>query len=327
MIHPQLLEQYNLPEVSAIEPIEIGLIHSTFRLKTTEGDFIAQKLHPTLSSEETASDFLAITNFLQETDIVSPKAILNNQNQVLTKIDNEVWRLQTAVPGITYKRAPSLKIAATAGAILGKFHQACRNFDYDFKSKRNIHNTKAIHQKLQKISQQFQESELYTPVSQEIEELLEIAPTLYLPEDLPKTVIHGDPKISNIMFVDEVATSLIDLDLCNFNSPLIELGDAMRSWCSDNEDKLDNVFKVDYYQAAIENYLENAPNLLSPSEIELIPQAVKLITIELAMRFYNDYFEDNYFGWNEKRFKSRREHNLARARGQKALYHSQLDLI
>lgn len=52
----------------------------------------------------------------------------------------------------------------------------------------------------------------------------------------------------------------------------------------------------------------------------LIPQAFRLLAIELAMRFLKDYFEDSYFGWNAEKFVSRSEHNLVRARGQMGLY-------
>jgi hypothetical protein len=51
-----------------------------------------------------------------------------------------------------------------------------------------------------------------------------------------------------------------------------------------------------------------------------VAQGIGTITLELAARFLADYFNDNYFGWDPKRYKSRRAHNLARARGQIALF-------
>jgi hypothetical protein len=40
----------------------------------------------------------------------------------------------------------------------------------------------------------------------------------------------------------------------------------------------------------------------------------------LAARFLNDYHEDFYFGWDKERYPNRRAHNLARTKGQIALY-------
>jgi hypothetical protein len=72
------------------------------------------------------------------------------------------------------------------------------------------------------------------------------------------------------------------------------------------------------FRAGLKGYLQGSKGLLSKREIKLIPKAIGLITLELSSRFLSDYFEDSYFGWDEKRYKSRRAHNLARCRGQLA---------
>ena len=47
-------------------------------------------------------------------------------------------------------------------------------------------------------------------------------------------VVHGDPKISNIVFARDTnrAVCLIDLDTLTRMPVALELGDALRSWCN-----------------------------------------------------------------------------------------------
>ena len=151
--------------------------------------------------------------------------------------------------------------------------------------------------------------------------LAEELPKLFLPHDLPLRVIHGDPKITNILFgPGGKAKAIVDLDNCNRQSLLGELGDAFRSWCGGEEDDPKNEFRLDLFRTAWKGYSKGAKDFLTTHESGYLPQALGTITLELATRFLTDYFSDSYFGWDKKRYQSRRAHNLARARGQIALY-------
>ena len=86
------------------------------------------------------------------------------------------------------------------------------------------------------------------------------------------------------------------------------------------EDDAKNVFRLEIFKAGWNGYAKSAEGFISARERKLVPKSVATITLELASRFLADYFEDNYFGWDDSRYPSRRAHNLARARGQLALY-------
>ena len=106
---------------------------------------------------------------------------------------------------------------------------------------------------------------------------------------------------------------------------LVDIGDALRSWCNrEGEDAEEPVFDRTFYNAAVEGY--RSSTILTERERQLIPQAFRLITIELAMRFLQDYFEDSYFGWDAAHFETRREHNLVRARNQIELHRQIIQL-
>jgi len=106
------------------------------------------------------------------------------------------------------------------------------------------------------------------------------------------------------------------LDTCSRSSILVELGDAFRSWCGNEEDDPKNRFCLRKFRSAWSGYKKGSDGFLTAREKSLIPKCIGTITLELACRFLTDYFEDSYFGWDSKRYKSRKEHNLARCRGQ-----------
>ena len=313
-----ILTKFNLPEVHGITPLSVGLLHKTYFIETHGGDFILQALHPVLASNEIGEDFKAVTKYLKKQDFYAPKLVVNRGGKTLTKMDDSVWRMQTAIKGVTHDVVKSTHMAKSAGGILARFHKALANIDYEFKTNLVLHETKKEYQKL--IDAAALHPDLLPAVQAEYDFLIDELPKLFLPEKLPVRVTHGDPKISNILFDGfENAISMIDLDTCNRGSVLSDLGDAMRSWCGGKEDDPNNVFKQHVYDAAVEGYLAEA-DFLTAKEKRLIPNAVGAITLELSARFLADYFNDTYFGWDEAHYGSRREHNLARSRGQIALY-------
>lgn len=320
-VQPEIiLKQYDLGKVEQITPIDIGLIHSTYLVEARSGDYILQCLHDLLSSEDIGNDFIAITKHLEKNGFYAAQAITNKKKNLLTKdLDGKVWRIQTKLPGQTHDVVKSKKMAYNAGSILARLHKTLNDIEYKFKSKLILHDTESEYKKMHEAKEK--QLDLLQYVKKEFDLISEELPKHYLPKNIPIRVIHGDPKISNILFDGfENAISVIDLDTCNHSSVLNDIGDAMRSWCGGKEDDSNNKFNKDIYDAAMNGYLNQSKDFLNAKEIQLIPQAVGKITLELAARFLADYFNDSYFGWDEKKYKNRRAHNLARCRGQIAQY-------
>jgi len=111
-------------------------------------------------------------------------------------------------------------------------------------------------------------------------------------------VIHGDAKLANILFKDGEVIAFIDIDTVMRGSRAEDLADLIRSACTGNGGvdlkSADNIIK---------GYVDTAPGLLSSREISLIPETVKKIGFELALRYYTDsiskvkLFKENYPGY------------------------------
>jgi len=137
------------------------------------------------------------------------------------------------------------------------------------------------------------------------------------PPQLPRRLIHGDLKVSNLLFDGDAVCGVIDLDTMGWSSLDIELGDAMRSWCNPGrEDDPQPQFDVGLFAAAMQGYMPVVGPWLQPAEVAALVPAVQRIALELAARFACDALNESYFGWDASRFASRGEHNLVRARNQ-----------
>ena len=132
-----------------------------------------------------------------------------------------------------------------------------------------------------------------------------------LPKNLPTRVVHGDPKISNVMFEGDRAIGMIDLDTCNRHTVLVDIGDAIRSWCRDGYEDEVQRFHLDRFEGILKGYAESGSTLCS-DEVNALWMAGPMITLELSSRFARDVLEDEYFAYDQTQYDSRRAHNLAR---------------
>jgi Ser/Thr protein kinase RdoA (MazF antagonist) len=155
-------------------------------------------------------------------------------------------------------------------------------------------------------------------VAPEAEFLLSTLPPLLLPPQLPRQIIHGDLKLTNFLFDQQgQVTALLDLDTFMEHNLYVELGDALRSWASQ-----DQTFNLQAFAAGWEGYVQTGA--ATELDLQYVLQGLKLITLELGLRFLKDYFDDSYFHWDPQRYPNRPAHNLARCRRQLHIYQDML---
>ena len=100
-----------------------------------------------------------------------------------------------------------------------------------------------------------------------------------------------------------------------------DIGDCLRSCCNRlGEETLDTEkvsFDLNLCRAILEGYLSIGRTFLTPEDFRYLPDCIRLIPLELGIRFLTDYLsEDRYFRT------SRPNHNLDRAEVQFALTRS-----
>ena len=141
--------------------------------------------------------------------------------------------------------------------------------------------------------------------------------------ELKRRPIHGDPKINNVM-IDNAsgqAVGLIDLDTVKPGLVHYDIGDCLRSCCNRlGEETLDAEtvsFDLDLCRAILEGYLAIGRSFLTPEDFLYLPDCIRLIPLELGIRFLTDHLSGNHY------FRTTRpQHNLDRAEVQFALTRS-----
>ncbi len=134
---------------------------------------------------------------------------------------------------------------------------------------------------------------------------------------IPLRICHNDTKLNNVMIDNDTQEGIcvIDLDTIMQGSLLYDFGDSIRFGASsalEDEEILDLVYcDLDKYDLFVKGYIEECHTILSQKELELMPHAAILMTLECGMRFFTDYLEgDTYFRIHKP------NHNLIRARNQ-----------
>jgi Ser/Thr protein kinase RdoA (MazF antagonist) len=113
--------------------------------------------------------------------------------------------------------------------------------------------------------------------------------------------IHGDPKINNIMISTETnqAVSVIDLDTVKPGLVQYDIGDCLRSSCNPlGEDTIDFdqvQFEIDLARAILEGYTSIANEFLTQNDYDYIFDAIRLLTFEMGVRFFQDYLAGNVY--------------------------------
>jgi Ser/Thr protein kinase RdoA (MazF antagonist) len=131
---------------------------------------------------------------------------------------------------------------------------------------------------------------------------------------LPLRLMHGDPKINNILIHSRHnrAISIIDLDTVKPGLIHYDIGDCLRSACNALGEETDRwqavEFETDFCQAILASYLAQTRDCLTAQDYEYLYDAIRLIAFELGLRFLTDYLAGNTY------FKVQySEHNLVRA--------------
>ncbi len=302
-----------------IEPVCTGHINRTYVVYTAHERFVLQWVNPIFAAS-IHDNIELVTRHLEEQGMATPRLVRNLAGE-LASLDAEGgrWRLMTHVRGDVHDVARDPDMCASAGALVGRFHRAVQILgDKLVTTRGGVHDTKAHLARLEQAVASHEQHRAHARIAKVAQAILTHARALPSLDELPQRVVHGDLKLSNIIFAPPGhAHCLIDLDTLGHMPFVVELGDAWRSWCNSlAEDDPASSFNLDLFAGAVRGYASTARDLLTAQEQELIVAGIETIAVELAARFCRDALEERYFGWDQQRFEAAWAHNLQRASSQ-----------
>ena len=130
--------------------------------------------------------------------------------------------------------------------------------------------------------------------------------------DLKDHVIHGDPKLDNMLFDAGTGrgVSLIDLDTVKPGLLHHDLGDCLRSCCNiggEGASPAEAIFDLGIFRSILQGYWTEAGPILTANDRDYLFPAIWLLPFELGLRFLTDhlagdcYFKVRYPGQNLQR--------------------------
>lgn len=326
-VDPRIAAAWKL-EPGSVRPLGSGLINRTWLARTHDGDWrVLQQVNP-MFPPEVNEDFEAVTAHLAARGVPTPRLVRTVDGRLCVPDPAGAWRLMSRMEGRVFDALANPAQAREAGRLLASFHRALDDLHHEFRHVRPPVHEPARHlAELVRAVEHHRHHRLHAAaaaLADEIEAAMVALPAL---PATPPRVVHGDPKISNLVFAPDSdhALCMIDLDTVGRMALPFELGDAFRSWCNvSTEDDPRGRFSAELFAAAVDGYGAAAAGWLRPEEAAAAVNATATIQVELAARFCADALNERYFGWNPQQFGSRGEHNLARARGQMTVHRSLL---
>lgn len=312
---------------ASVRPFGTGLINKTFLAESGEQRAIFQRLHPVFAGSVN-EDIDAVTRHLERKGITTTRVIPAGDGALFVDdpVDARPWRALTFVDGLSVDRIDSPARAHEGAALVARFHRAVSDLDYKYQHVRvGVHDTDKHLANLARALDEHPAHRLFTEVEPIAGEILAAGRRLPDFTKLPARNSHGDLKISNVLFDRATGQGicLVDLDTLGVLPWPHEMGDALRSWTNPRgEDVEAAAVDVDIFTSALKGYASQASGLVTAAERDMLVDGLFTICLELSSRFLADALQENYFGWNESKFKTRGAHNLLRARGQWALARS-----
>ncbi len=326
-------------------PLGEGHIHGTWRVDTDRaGSYVLQRLNEDVfpALDAVMANVVRVTEHLRRSletqsdrDRRCLRLVPTHEGAWLHRdADAAPWRAYVYIERTrSFQTVPSVEIAQEAARAFGAFAVACADLEtssletplpgfHDFDARYAGFERAVSADPLGRSHDARETVELARSGSHDLREALR-------DHDLaaqPERIVHNDCKLNNVLFDAErpQALCVIDLDTVMPGRLVHDFGDLGRTAsCAQPEDSTDLdrvVADPRRLEALCEGYLDATRAIATPAELDLLPLAGPLITLETGLRFLTDHLEgDAYFGAR------RPGQNLDRARMQLRLFRSLLE--
>lgn len=327
--------------VAAVAPYGSGLINDTFVVTTAQTPprrFILQRINPHVFSQPRAilQNLRVLSRYWHgryagdQTTLQLPELIsARNGADGVEDDEHGVWRVLSYIENS--RTLPALSCAAQAQALgrgLGHFHAMLAGLPVQelqvtlpgfHVAPGYLAKLDAIRVGVKQLSADVAACLDFVDTRRAAFDVLENAKAR---GQLTLRTTHGDPKLNNFLFaaVEDRVISLIDLDTVQPGLVHYDIGDCLRSACNTAGESPSQLSAVGFNwalgRATLDGYLSAAGETLTDSDRVLLYDAIRLLPLELGVRFLTDHLDgDRYFKtvWpGQNLFKARVQFELAR---------------
>jgi len=307
--------------IISIEDFGSGNINDTYLVKTKNYNrkkYLLQKINTTVFKKPE----LLMNNISTVTEHIEKKLLNNRKWKIFSVIktkkgqgfwisgDNCYWRMISYIEDSeSFDVIQSTEQAFQLGSALGTFHNLVDDLlpnklanvleDFHITPAYLKHYDQVIKSVTESDQQEINYGHTFIANHRHTADVLEQAKTN---QTLPLRIMHGDPKINNVMFNHKSgkAISIIDLDTVEPGLIHYDIGDCIRSSCNPTGEDAGTMWKsvyfdVEIFQYILSGYIKEMKSFLTEDDYHYIYDAIFIITFELAIRFFTDYLEGNVY--------------------------------
>lgn len=302
------------------EVITTGNINSTYWLKFSQGNgvtktYIMQKVNTYVFKKphEIMSNISYVTNHIRSKSGSGQQTLMfyvtDEGKNYYDDGEGNFWRMSNHIDSVTFDSCDELSIMEAVGAAFGDFQNLLADFDASklYETIPDFHNTK---KRIEKLMENIEKDECgrVAEVTEEIEfvkkyaELASELTNMCEKGEVPLRVTHNDTKINNVLFdkKSHLPIAIIDLDTVMPGLAMHDFGDAVRFACNTAAEDEKNISLVSLdltrFQAFAQGFIGKTAKSLSEKELNSMVLGAITITIELGVRFLDDYITgDKYF--------------------------------
>lgn len=325
----KILDNYNIKgKLINIKEDNTGNINKTYIITFINNDIEYKYLVQQINTNVFNDPYILMENILGVTNYLKEQMILNNDNNhkvleiIKTKDNNPMcyiyddkgikryYRIYKYIDNsISYDKSFNKDIVYNTGKAFGNFQKLLNNYPMNSLNEtiKDFHDTKKRYDKLIKDINDLSNDRV-KEAYQEIEFIIKHQTICDLIINklnnniIPYRVTHNDTKVNNVLMNKETLDYLavIDLDTVMPGSMLFDYGDGIRSTactCLEDEHDLTKVkIDLELFESYTRGYLSEISDCITQEELNLMAKSIEIITLELAIRFLNDYINgDTYF--------------------------------
>ena len=314
MMLQAVFKNFDLPDVQSSQPLVSGLINSSYKVNSNNGDsYFLQKVNTAIFKNPTAlqHNYLLVQRHLSLAGgIELPKLIKTVAGDLLYDADGEVWRCfeflkNTYSPENVGTPEKAYEVANCFGSftavlqscdshklevILPDFH----NLDLRFQQFEQALQT-APEERKADVKDLIERIEKYTPLVQWF------TAVSMDKKAFPLHIMHHDCKIANILF-DKDTDAIrcpIDLDTTQPGLFFSDIGDMIRTIVpnlQENDTHLNELtMRPDFFNAVTEGYKDAMAKFLTKEERDNLHYAGSIMIYMQALRFLTDHLNGNVY--------------------------------
>ncbi len=297
----RLASRFSLPgRLQTITPLGEGLINETWLVTTDQSRAVLQRINTSVfpHPQWNMANLRRVVNHLAgKTDLTLhlPSPIPSCAGTDWAESNGQFWRMLEFIEGMTLKRIDSLERAKALGWSLGRLHRLLADLD-----PAGFHDTLPGFHVTRRYLREFDcaiaawRGRIDSDLGFALDFIAQHRDRAGVLESsrLPLRVVHGDPKLDNVVFDarDGRPLAWLDLDTLKPGSVLYDIGDCVRSACGQ-----EGRFDLDRAEAVFAGWFEEAVRFLTASEVGQVTNAVWLLPFELGLRFLSDYLAGNRY--------------------------------